>query len=173
MFTESTRNSSRRRSSPSVKEREKDRLSEKTPGPSIVLRPALPNVPGNGSVKAAGLKNPLPESSGRPVASALPAPTAPVPPAFAWLPRTLAVNGRPVCAVNPPLRVQSDSNRPFQPLDGIGEFFPTGEATMKLLVSACLRSKLDRPRSALRSLAFCATVAPPPPIEEASSIDFP
>jgi hypothetical protein len=44
-------------------------------------------------VKASGLKKPTPVSIGKPVACARPLPTVPVPPAFAWLPSSRAVNG--------------------------------------------------------------------------------
>ena len=54
-------------------------LTANSAGPVIVLRPALPNRPEGGRVKAARLKKPLPESMESPEASARPEPMTPVP----------------------------------------------------------------------------------------------
>src|SRR5262249_50011138 len=128
-FAPSTRTSTLRRSSPSRKLRDKDRLSENDAGPRIVFRPALPYAPGRGIAKAARLKY-CPEaiaSSGAPVEFARPLPTAPVPPVLDWLPSTRAVKGDPHRAVIPPLSVQSCNSFPAVVLADRNAPFPAGD----------------------------------------------
>src|SRR5947209_291327 len=100
----------------------------------MVLRAASPSVPAGGRVKASGLKKPTPVSIGKPVACARPLPTVPVPPAFAWLPSSRAVNGVPDDAVAPPLRVQSFNRRSAQPDPRNSPVSPTGEVRIKKLL---------------------------------------
>src|SRR4051794_15320267 len=110
MLSELTRNSRRFRSD-RAKDRPRDTLRITDPGPLIVLRPALPKRSAGGTRKAAVLNNPVPPSTGRPVASARPLPTEPVPPESDTLPRTRAVNGLPLRAVTDVERFQSCSIR--------------------------------------------------------------
>src|SRR5277367_6692260 len=93
-------------SPPSVKYRPNAELRDQDHGPGMVLRPASPSSPDGGYVKAAGLKYPLPSMTGRPVASARPLPTTPVPAAFDWFPRICAVSGVPLSSSADPLSVQ-------------------------------------------------------------------
>ena len=67
-------------------------------------------------MNASRLNGPVPTPTGNPVASALELPRAPVPPASDRLPKTVAVNGEPDCAVMKPLRVQFRTSLPCQPL---------------------------------------------------------
>src|SRR5690242_20414241 len=99
-----------RRRSLSAMDRPSEELSEKVPGPSIVLRPASPNLPLGGMVNAAGLKKRPQQSTEVPVASARPLPTAPVPPVSERLPRTRAVSGEPLDSAMVPCSVQSFSH---------------------------------------------------------------
>src|SRR5258706_14835616 len=84
-----------------------------------------------------------------------------------------AVNGEPDCAVKVPLSVQSFRSLPAFPSCGRKEPLPAGDEKTQFKFSVCRWSKLERPRSARRSLSSCATVAPPPPKVEALSIDLP
>src|SRR5690349_8252721 len=140
-----------------------EEFSENVLGPSITFRPALPKRPAGGMANAAGLKNSPQQSTAKPVASARPLPTDPVPPVSDWLPSTRAVRGVPVEKLTVPCQVQSLSQR-FKDLE---------ELAVDVKLNVCRRSKLDKPRSACRSLSFCATVFPAPPKVEELSIDFP
>src|SRR6185437_11169653 len=81
--------------SPIWKEREADAPIEKLTMPGMVLRPAVPNVPGVTGPNAAVLKNwqveQSPPVTGRPVALA----REPVMPVPVGSPETVAVNGVP------------------------------------------------------------------------------
>src|SRR5450432_3813748 len=136
-----------RRRSPSTNVLDTDAFVENKAGPSIVFRPALPNDPAEGTVKAKGLKN----CPGKTAPTVIPAalarslPTDPVPPEFDWLPRIRAVNGEPDCAVKVVVSVQSLSSLPPTPVAGRKEPFPAGDEKIQFQLSVCRWSKLDNP----------------------------
>ena len=84
------------RRSPMRKMRCSEPSSEKTVGPGMVSRPALPQVPVAGVVKAAVLNNMPSAEIGSPVDSARTVLETAVPLTCDRLPPTVAVNGFPV-----------------------------------------------------------------------------
>src|SRR5215472_12660939 len=85
----------------SVTNRSRDVLKLIKPGPGIVFRPALPNVPDGGRVKAPVLKyrkvvrSEADRATGWPVASARSEKKAAPEALMLWLPRSCAVRGVP------------------------------------------------------------------------------
>src|SRR4029077_7418067 len=153
------------------------------PGPSITFRPASPNRETAGFVQLAlGAQNAavlnhlsavgsLTEIDCPATALARSDPLTPRPMSSAP-PRTRGVKYSPDPTVKSRLHSHTPTMWLHAPLVTNRRFSPNGISMIQFPVNLCRWSKLESPRSAEMSSGSCATTLPPPPIDDASSMDF-
>src|SRR6266571_1687 len=160
-----------------------DMFMETCPGPSMIFRPALPKPEPLGLTQVAlGAQNAavlnhlsvvgsLIEIDCPATAFARSEPLTPRP-MSSPPPSTRGVKYRPDPIVKSPPHCHPPKMWLHAPLGANRRFSPNGKSIIQFPVNLCRWSKLESPRSAEMSNGSCATTLPPPPIDEASSMDF-
>src|SRR3954453_1182171 len=157
------------------------RLKFAYPGPSTMLRPALPNVP-KGGIENAAVLNQCAAPGCATLVSSLTFGRSLAPNPREARPVLLSsksgdnrtVKGRPLCSVRIPLTAQFASRADAQPWFAKRVLpDPNGISHVNPNVSRCRRSKLDRPHSASGLLLSCGKFGSPVVVNspEASSCD--
>src|SRR6266700_5231264 len=156
---------------------------ETCPGPSMIFRPASPKLEplglthvALGSQNAAVLNHlsvvgsliamDCPATSFARREPLTPRPMSSPPPS------TRGVKYSPEPTVTSPLHCHPPRMWLPAPLVTNRRFSPKGRSRIQFPVNLCRWSKLESPRSKEMSNGSCATTLPPPPIDEASSMDF-
>src|SRR5260370_41480517 len=158
-------------------------FKETCPGPSIIFLPASPKLEPFGLTQLAfGVQNAAVLNHLRVVGSLneidCPATTFarsdPLAPRLMSSPppSTRGVKYSPDPTVKSPLHCHPPRMWLNAPLVTNRRFSPNGRSRIQFPVNLCRWSKLESPRSAEITNGSCATTLPPPPIDEASSMDF-